>query len=617
MNRNLAFAAFVSLSGLLSACGGGGGSSNTPAPPPPPPPPPADTTAPSIPAGVTAAAQSASSILVSWTASTDSSGISGYRVFRDGGTSPVSTVTTTSYSDTGLTASTAYSYTIAAVDAAPTPNVSAASTAANATTPATPPPVDTTPPTVPTGVTAVAQSSSSILVSWTASTDASGISEYRVFRNGGATAIATVQTTSFTNTGLTASTAYSYTVVAVDAASTPNVSAASAAASATTLAPTPVKIAIQRVFTGLDNLVAAGTHSLLRVPHDTTRWVVVQQDGHVLAFADTPAVTTTSNVLDISDRVVFRNVHGLLGLAFHPNYPTDPRAYVAYTHEVSAGGAIVLRISEFVTADGGTTLNPASEQIVFEMAQPGGHNNGGHLLFGPDGFLYLGTGDGGNDDSPSGVAGNGQVTTNLLGKILRIDVSGMTGSRRYRIPAGNPFASNPMCSADGTGTQDCPEIFAWGFRNPWRWSFDKVSGQLWLGDVGSHTREEVDRVVLGGNYGWRCFEGTLQTALMCGTPTSPLLPPVAEYAHPTGQAIVGGFVYRGTAIPALVGRYVFTDYNFGIIWNIATDTAPTRMLVATDGWSSGLNPTSFAQDNDGELFIVDVRGGSIYKIIPG
>ena len=144
----------------------------------------------------------------------------------------------------------------------------------------------------------------------------------------------------------------------------------------------PVRIAAQRVFSGL-TLFAA--HSLLRVPNDTSRWVVVQQDGHVVSFADTPAVTTTTNLLDISDRVVFRNVHGLLGLAFHPNFPTDPRAYVAYTHEASAG-VIVLRISEFTTADGGATLNPASEQMLFQMAQPGGHNNGGHLLFGPDGF---------------------------------------------------------------------------------------------------------------------------------------------------------------------------------------------------------------------------------------
>jgi len=166
MNRNLVFATFGSLSVLLSACGGGDGGSA----PPPPPPPPVDTTAPTAPAGVTAAAQSAASILVTWTASTDASGISGYRVFRDTGTTPVATVQTTSYTDTGLTAGTSYSYTVAAVDAAPAANVSAASTAASATTQAPPPPpVDTTPPTIPSGVTAAAQSTTSILVSWTAS----------------------------------------------------------------------------------------------------------------------------------------------------------------------------------------------------------------------------------------------------------------------------------------------------------------------------------------------------------------------------------------------------------------------------------------------------------------
>jgi glucose/arabinose dehydrogenase len=323
-------------------------------------------------------------------------------------------------------------------------------------------------------------------------------------------------------------------------------------------------------------------------------------------------------VLDISDRVVFRNVHGLLGFAFHPNYPTDPRAWAAYTHETAPGsGVILMRVSEFTTADGGATLDPASEQIVFEMAQPGGHNNGGHLLFGPDGFLYYGAGDGGNDDSNSAQTGNGQLTNNLLGKILRLDISGTTGTRRYKIPADNPFAANALCNLDGTGTADCPEIFAWGFRNPWRWSFDRSSGKLWLGDVGSHTREEVDQVVKGGNYGWRCMEGTLDTGLTCGTPSTPLLPPVAEYEHPTGQAVTGGFVYHGTAIPGLVGRYVFGDYSSGYVWHIATDTPPTRMLTTADGWWSNLNIASFAQDTDGELYLVDVRTSGIYKLVPG
>jgi len=479
-----------------------------------------------------------------------------------------------------------------------------------------PPPADTTAPTVPANVSASAQSFNSILVTWDASTDASGISGYRVFRDGSTTAVATVQTTSYTDTGLTPGTAYSYTVQAVDTATTPNVSGLSSAASATAPAgppPSQVSLATQRVYSGL-TLTAA--HSLLRKPNDTGSWVVVQQDGHVLSFADDPAVTTTTTMLDITDRVVFRNVHGLLGVTFHPAFPTDPRAWVAYTHETSPD-VIVLRISEFSTADNGATLDPASEQILFQMDQPGGHNNGGHLLFGPDGHLYIGTGDGGNDDSATGVAGNGQLTNNLLGKVLRIDIGGSTGARRYRIPADNPFAANALCAVNGTGTADCPEIFAWGFRNPWRWSFDRVGGQLWLGDVGSHSREEVNRVVKGGNYGWRCKEGTIDTALMCGTPTTPLTAPVAEYAHPTGVAVSGGFVYRGSAIAGLTGRYVFGDYISGFIWHIATDTAPTQLLTSGDGWDSNLNIASFAEDADGELFMVDVRDGALYKLVPG
>ncbi len=478
------------------------------------------------------------------------------------------------------------------------------------------PPADTTAPTVPANVTAVAQSANSILVSWEASTDASGIAGYRVFRDGGAAAIATVTTTSFTDTRLTPSTRYSYTVVAVDSAPAPNVSAASppaaAITSASTIPPEAVRLAAQRVFPAL-TLMAA--HSLMRVPHDASRWVVVQQDGQVLAFADSPDVSATTPVLDIRDRVVFRNVHGLLGLAFHPDYPTDPRAWIAYTHE-SSPDVIVLRISEFTTADGGATLNAASEQIVFEMAQPGGHNNGGHLLFGPDNLLYLGIGDGGNDDSDSAQAGNGQLTHNLLGKILRIDIDGMANGRHYRIPADNPFAANTVCNVDGTGANDCPEIFAWGFRNPWRWTFDRISGQLWLGDVGSHDREEVNLVTSGGNFGWRCKEGTLDTSLMCGTPATPLVAPVAEYDHTLGQAVTGGFVYRGAAIPGLIGRYVFSDYSSGFIWHIATDTPATKTMTQAEAWDSDLNIASFAEDLDGELFVVDVRDSAIYKLVP-
>ncbi len=484
------------------------------------------------------------------------------------------------------------------------------------TSPPPPPPMDTTAPTVPAHVTATAQSDTSVVVSWDAATDASGISGYRVFRNGGASAVATVTGTSYTDTQLAANTSYSYAVAAVDGAPTPNVSAASSAATVSTLPvvqSAQIKLAVQRVYPGLTLTTA---HSLIRPPGDGSRWIVVQQDGRVLSFADQANVSTTQTMLDLTDRVVFRNVHGLLGLVLHPNFPSDPRAWVAYTHETSPD-VIVLRISEFRSTDNGITLDAGSEQILFEMAQPGGHNNGGNLMFGPEGDLYIGTGDGGNDDRDSTQAGNGQLTNNLLGKILRIDVSGTTGSKRYRIPADNPFAANSPCNLDGTGSADCPEIFAWGFRNPWRWSFDRVGGALWLADVGSHTREEVDLVVKGGNYGWRCKEGTLDTALPCGTPSTPLIPPVAEYEHPTGQAITGGFVYRGKAIPLLVGRYLFADYSSQRIWSIGVNQAPTLFVGLNDGWDSGVNIASFAQDNDGELYVVDVRTSQIWKLVPG
>ena len=318
------------------------------------------------------------------------------------------------------------------------------------------PPADTTAPTVPAGVTAAAQSATSILVSWTASTDASGISGYRVFRDGGATAGGNRdhdlvhRHRAHREHGLQL-----HRRRRGCRGDTECIRRLGRRERDDAGARRPRRFASpsQRVF---PNLTFTAAHSMLRVPHDTTRWVVVQQDGHVVAFADTPSVATTSNVLDISDRVVFRNVHGLLGLAFHPNYPTDPRAYAAYTHEIErrTSSCCASRSSRRPTP--ASTLNPASEQIVFEMAQPGGHNNGGHLLFGPDGFLYMGIGDGGNDDSASGVAGNGQLTNNLLGKILRVDVSGTTGTRRYRIPAGNPFAANPLCNLDGTGTPGLP-----------------------------------------------------------------------------------------------------------------------------------------------------------------
>ncbi|HEV7607571.1 MAG TPA: PQQ-dependent sugar dehydrogenase [Steroidobacteraceae bacterium] len=505
--------------------------------------------------------------------------------------------------------------------------------------PPPPPLADTTPPTVPGSVTAVAQSSNQILVSWAASTDASGIAEYRIFRNGGATPVATVQTTNYTDNGLGAATAYSYTVLAVDAASPPNLSAASTAASATTGATPPlggldarpanstclagdapdstVSLAVQRAFS---NLTFTQPIAMLQEPGSSARWYVVQKTGSVRVFDNTPNVAApTREFFNISSRLnsdpnSANDERGLLGMAFHPNYPTDPRVYLFYTGTDPALG-LVDRVSQFRLAAGGTTLDPATEIELLNVDDPESNHNGGNIAFGPDGFLYIGIGDGGGGDDQHGAIGNSQLLTTLLGKMLRIDVAAATLAQPYAIPPSNPYAANAKCTG-GTGGASCPEIFAYGFRNPWRWSFDRDSGQLWLNDVGQNALEEVDLVTIGGNYGWRCFEGTTNTGFACGPNKTASIAPVAQYGRALGFSTTGGVVYRGSAIPALRGRYVFGDFGSGNLWSIPLDTTPTLTLVAGDALPTGLQIASFAQDTGGEVYVVDLAG-TLNRLVQG
>jgi uncharacterized repeat protein (TIGR03806 family) len=623
------------LAALLVGCSNGPGGND-----PPPPPPVVDTTPPSIPGGVTATAQTPTQVLVTWTASTDAgSGVAGYRVYRDGSTLPLASVTTTTYTDNSVIANTLYSYTVRAFDAATPPNESALSGSVSATTPPAPV-IDTTPPSVPAGVTAVALSSSQIALSWTASTDASGIGGYRIYRNGGATPVTTVQTTNYTDNGLTAATAYSYTVSAVDAATPPNVSAQSAAANATTLGTPPtggldgrpsnttclagdppsstVSLAVQRVFASLPSFTQP--IAMLQEPGNSARWYVVEKTGAVRVFNNTPTVSTSSVFINLasrlnSDPTSSNDERGLLGMAFHPNYPTDPRVYFYYTGTDPSLG-LVDRVSQFRLVAGGTTLDPASELQLFNVDDPESNHNGGNIAFGPDGFLYIGIGDGGGGGDGHGTIGNGQLLTTLLGKMLRIDVSASSSTTTYAIPPSNPYAANPRCNLNGNGAANCPEIYAYGFRNPWRWSFDRGSGQLWLNDVGQNTLEEVDLVTLGGNYGWRCFEGTNSFSSTCGPNSASSIPPVAQYGRSLGFSTTGGVVYRGSAIPALHGRYVFGDFGSGNLWNIARDTAPTLTLTATGALATGLSIASFAQDTNGEIYIVHL-GGTLHRLVQG
>jgi glucose/arabinose dehydrogenase len=370
-----------------------------------------------------------------------------------------------------------------------------------------------------------------------------------------------------------------------------------------------VPLTVQRVFPSLS---FAFPVAMLQAPNDPSRWFVVEQGGVVRVFGNTPNVATASTFIDISDRVTFppNSELGLLGMAFHPQFSSNGRVYLFYSHVDSTLG-LVSRLSEFAVTSLGFT-----ERVLITIPKPNGetNHNGGNLAFDPDGFLYAGLGDGGGANDQHGAIGNAQSTNTLLGKMLRIQVLPGNVGPGYSIPSSNPFAGNTPCSIDDPvarpATQPCPEIFALGFRNPFRWSFDRETGQLWVGDVGQSTFEEVDRVALGQNFGWRCFEGTLNTRLGCGSP-GPTQFPVAQYGRGVGTTVIGGFVYRGSRFPGLVGRYVFGDFGSGLIFNI--DARAQAGLEMTTGFASGLTISSFAEAVDGELFVVDY-GGRLFEV---
>jgi len=375
--------------------------------------------------------------------------------------------------------------------------------------------------------------------------------------------------------------------------------------------PPQVALSVERVFPAL---TFSSPVAMLQAPNDTSRWFVVEQGGVVRVFQNLPAVATSSVFVDLTDRVTMDGEAGLLGMAFHPNFPADRRVYLFYSHRDTPNTPpLVSRLSEFTAAIGGATLDPNSERILITLVKnPGSetNHNGGNLAFGPGGFLFAGIGDGGGGNDQHGTIGNAQDPNTLFGKMLRIQITAASGT--YSIPNSNPNVGKPLCNVNGTGTQPCPEIFALGMRNPWRWSFDRANGQLWVGDVGQGAMEEVDRVDLGGNYGWRCFEGTrMNTDVSCGVP-GPFIPPVAQYGRSVGVTVTGGYVYRGTRFQGLVGRYIFADFGFGTIFSI--DAAAQGVLNMTAGFSSGLTPSSFGEGLDGELYVVDYGGGGLYHI---
>ncbi|HET6521006.1 MAG TPA: PQQ-dependent sugar dehydrogenase [Geminicoccaceae bacterium] len=338
-------------------------------------------------------------------------------------------------------------------------------------------------------------------------------------------------------------------------------------------------------------VVARGLSQPLFVTHagdGSGRLFVLEQPGRIRIIER--GALAARPFLDITARVLLGGERGLLGLAFHPDYPTNGRYFVNYTRRPD--GATV--VAEFRVSPSDPDRSAPAGRVLLTVAQPFANHNGGMLAFGPDGFLYIALGDGGGAGDPRNRA---QDPDELLGKILRIDVD---RGRPYAVPRGNPFA------AAGGGR---PEIFALGLRNPWRFSFDREAGDLYAADVGQRTIEEVNVIRRGGNYGWRSMEGTRCFRPPTDCDRTGLRPPIAEYAHGGGRcSVTGGYVYRGRAVPALTGTYVYGDYCSGEVFGL-------RMRRPAVLLRTNLRIASFGEDEAGELYVVD-RGGGVHRIAP-
>jgi glucose/arabinose dehydrogenase len=333
-------------------------------------------------------------------------------------------------------------------------------------------------------------------------------------------------------------------------------------------------------------------------PNDNSGQIyITEQRGVIQSFNANQPGQGSRVFLDITDRVNSGGEEGLLGLAFDPDYRENGYFYVYYS-AADPRRSVVSRFS--LNLGNPAVASLQSEVIILEVAQPFANHNGGQLAFGPDGYLYIGLGDGGGGGDPFG---NAQNLGSLLGKILRIVVSDLSATGDYKIPADNPFVATPGAR---------PEIWAYGLRNPWRFSFDKETGLLWAGDVGQNRWEEIDIITKGANYGWNITEGSHCFSPTTGCDQSGLTLPIVDYDHSQGCSVTGGYVYRGDNTPSLQGYYIYGDYCSGNIWALGysgNSVTENVLLVA-----SGLSITSFGEDIAGSLYILSSRGG-IYSLV--
>ena len=358
--------------------------------------------------------------------------------------------------------------------------------------------------------------------------------------------------------------------------------------------PGSISITLSTVETGFSRPVL-----VTNAGDGSDRLFVVEQGGRIKIIKNGNVLPTP--FFDIHGSITSSGERGLLGLAFHPNFATNHKLYVNFTNKNGDTA-----ISEYRVTTNADRVDQSTGRRILTIDQPYPNHNGGNLAFGPDGYLYIGMGDGGSAGDPGNRAQN---LNSLLGKMLRINVNGTSGSRQYRIPASNPYVGKPGRD----------EIWSRGLRNPWRWSFDRQTGNLWIGDVGQRRYEEIDRSYVGSrgagwgqNYGWRVMEGRHCYNPSSGCNRSNKALPIVEYPHSVGCSVTGGFVYRGSDYPMLRGGYFFGDYCSGRIWAIsATAKSPASRTFLL---RPNINISSFGESESGELYVVD-HGGRIFRIV--
>jgi glucose/arabinose dehydrogenase len=561
-----------------------------------------DTTPPTI-SQVFATSITTTSALVAWTTNEASDSQVDYGTTTSyGQSSPLDFSATTSHAIalTGLTASTLYHYRVKSKDAASNLATSGDFTFATSAPP------DTTPPAV--AVTAPSDNSTVSGISVTVTADASdnvSVSGVQFLLDGAAL-----------DGELTAA-PYSIIWDSTAAANGPHTLAATArdaAGNHATSASVTLTVA-NHLGPALELAPAVGGFTTpldLQQPNDGSGRLFVVEQGGLIKIIQPGGQVLAAPFVDIATRpgFTFGGETGLLGLAFHPNYAASGRFFVNYTRNL--GTQLQTVIAEFTASPAGSnTASPASERILFTVDQPFANHNGGGLAFGADGFLYIGLGDGGSGGDP---LCNGQNLNTLLGKILRIDVNAARPpGQQYVVPPSNPFANQAGIRG---------EIWHYGLRNPFRFSFDKSNGaDLYIGDVGQGAFEEVDLLTAqqgGANLGWNLFEGTHPYSATCTQTGSTLTGPIFDYSHADGDdSVTGGYVYRGTAIPALADAYVFGDFVSGRVWTLTRDAQGQWVRSARPVLAmGGSNLSSFGQTQDGELYVVRYLTGEVARIRP-